>query len=83
MDRIRFTCQYEHFRIRLIHRLISYPIHSCFFLFLIYLQVMDVILYFKIRSRGIVFTNETQTNDHIFGSLPVKKIMVGQIVRNV
>ena len=44
---------------------------------------MDVILYFKIRSRGIVFTNETQTNDHIFGSLPVKKIMVGQIVRNV
>ncbi|UJR15844.1 hypothetical protein I4U23_002770 [Adineta vaga] len=44
--------QRGHFCVRTFHLLITHPIYSCFLLFIIYLQIMDVILYFKIRSRG-------------------------------
>lgn len=82
-DRIRSIYQYGYFAVRLVHRLLTYPIHSCFVLFIIYLQIMDVILYFQIRSRGpllSITTISNQTISHLFDSLPVKKIMVGQTV---
>ncbi len=75
----------------------AYPIQTCFALFIIYLQIMDGILYFKIRTRGpldsgILARNQTNSDlltpktsqifhsGYVFDSLPVKKIMVGQIV---
>lgn len=92
-DGVRSIYHYGHFSIRLFHRLMTYPIHSCFVSFLIYLQIMDIILYFQIRSRRslqsmIVTPNQTDTElfdektRHIFDSLPVKKIMIGQTVSN-
>ncbi len=89
--------QHGHFCVRTFHLLLAHPLYSCFLLFIIYLQLMDVILFYKIRARGpldadIVSRNQTNSdlfhqklsqtsNDaHIFRSLPVKKIMIGQTV---
>ncbi len=87
----RSIYQHGHFYVRTFRFFIAYPIHSCLLLFIIYLQIMDIILYFKIRSRGSLnsnmkISNHTNLNllssddGHIFDSLPVKKIMVGQTV---
>jgi hypothetical protein len=76
-----------HFCVRTFRLLISYPMYSCFLVLIIYLQIMDIILYCKIRTRGlfdISSINHTnvinQNHIHIFNSLPIKKIMVGQTV---
>ncbi|CAF1300334.1 unnamed protein product [Adineta steineri] len=96
----RAVYQHGHFCVRAFHRLVTHPIYSCFLIFIIYLQIMDVILYFKIRSRkqldlNISTINHTNlnfydqkssqiSNDiHIFSSLPIKKIMVGQATQFV
>jgi hypothetical protein len=85
----RSVYQHRHFCVRTFHLLIAYPVYSCFLLFLIYLQIMDIILYFKIRSRGPfdlnIFTinqklSEISNDIYIFNSLPIKKIMIGQTV---
>lgn len=79
----RSVYQHKHFCIRALHLLLGHPLNTCLLLFAIYLQIMDVILYFKIRSRESLDTNKT-INNHttidIFESLPIKKIMVGHIV---
>jgi hypothetical protein len=80
--------QHGHFCVRAFHRLLSYPGYSLFIFFIIYLQIMDVILYYKIRSRGPLDfiplpSNNTQKVSHtihIFDPLPIKKIMVESIV---
>jgi hypothetical protein len=80
--------QHGHFCVRTFHRLLSYPGYSLFIFFIIYLQIMDVILYYKIRSRGpLDFTplpsnNTLKTSHtiHIFDPLAIKKIMVESIV---
>jgi hypothetical protein len=70
-----------HIFVRIFHLFISYPMHSCFAIFIIYLQIMDIILYFKIRTRGLLDMNiPTMNHTDIFNSLPIKKIMVGQSV---
>ena len=86
--------QHGHFCVRAFHLLISYPGYSLFIFFLVYLQIMEIRLYFKIRSRGPVdFTSSNiilnQTNTiqvihamYIFDPLPVKKMMVEPIVSN-
>ncbi|CAF0999343.1 unnamed protein product [Rotaria sordida] len=97
----RSAFQHERFYVRTFHLFIAYPIYSCFLLLIIYLQIMDIILYFKIRSRGsldlnvITITNhtnlnkfhqkmtETSNDNHIFNSLSIKKMMVGQITQYV
>ncbi|CAF1005223.1 unnamed protein product [Rotaria sordida] len=97
----RSAYQHERFYVRTFHLFIAYPIYSCFLLLIIYLQIMDIILYFKIRSRGsldlnvITITNhtnlnkfhqkmtETSNDNHIFNSLSIKKMMVGQIAQYV
>jgi hypothetical protein len=88
----RSVYQHGHFCVRAFHLLTSYPGYSLFAFFIIYLQIMEIILYFKISSRGpLDFTSSTsvlnQTNTpqeshtvHIFDPLPVKKIMVEPIV---
>ena len=43
--------QHVHFCVRAFHLLIFHPGYSLFIFFVVYLQMMDVILYFKIRSR--------------------------------
>ncbi|CAF3210291.1 unnamed protein product [Rotaria socialis] len=83
--------QHGHFCVRAFHRLISYPSYSLFILFLIYLQIMDIILYFKIRTRDpLDFNSSNQTNTqsaihsvYIFNPLPIKKIMVEPIIHYV
>ena len=73
--------QHGHFCVRAFHRLLSYPIYSLFIFFLIYLQIMDIILYYKIRSRGpldfsALPSNNTQKPSHtvhIFEPLQSKK----------
>ena len=81
--------QHGHFCVRAFHLILSYPGYSLFLCFLIYLQMMDLKLYFKIRSRESLdfTTTKTSTNKtnsiHIFDPLPVKKIMVEPIVSNV
>ncbi len=89
--------QHGHFCVRTFHLLITHPIYLCFLIFIIYIQIMDVMLYFKIRSRGLIdsdITKKNHTNSNlfnqkmsqtlngipIFGSLPIKKIMIGPIV---
>jgi hypothetical protein len=84
--------QHGHFCVRAFHLLLSYPGYSLFAFFIIYLQIMEVILYYKICSRGpldftssTTISNETNTPKishtmHIFDPLPVKKIMVEPIV---
>lgn len=78
-----------HFCVRAFHRIISYPGYSLFILFIMYLQIMEIILYFKIRSRGLFDYSSSNTilnqTDNpqitpIFGSLPIKKIMIEPIV---
>ncbi|CAF3733899.1 unnamed protein product [Rotaria sordida] len=60
--------QHGHFYVRTFHLFIAYSIYSYFLLLIIYLQIMDIILYFKIRSRGsldlnvITITNHTNLN---------------------
>jgi hypothetical protein len=80
----RSVYQHRHFCVRTFHLLIAYPVYSCFLLFLIYLQIMDIILYFKIRSRGPIdlniFTSQISNDIYLFNSLPIKKIMIGQTV---
>ncbi|CAF1559240.1 unnamed protein product [Adineta ricciae] len=83
--------QHAHFCVRTFHLLLTHPVYSLFFLLIIYLQLMDLILYVKIRSRGPLdfdattankthsdFINQNSNSIQIFSSLPVKKIMVGQ-----
>ncbi len=84
--------QHAHFCVRAFHLLISYPGYSLFIFFLIYIQIMDIRLYFKIRSRGSTdFTssntrlNQTNTLEvthtiHIFDPLPIKKMMIEPMV---
>ncbi|CAF0963574.1 unnamed protein product [Adineta steineri] len=84
-----------HFCVRTFHRLLSYPGYSLFIFFIIYLQMMDLRLYFKIQSRGTLdySTSNTilnQTNPspishtiHIFDPLPIKKMMVEPIIHYV
>ena len=43
--------QHVHFCVRAFHLLILHPGYSLFLFFIVYLQTMDVLLYFKIRSR--------------------------------
>lgn len=81
--------QYSHFCYRTLHRLIAYPLYTCFALFIFYLLIMECVLYFQIRTRssfdeGTIKTNKTKadtsnqmTHGHIFSSLAVKEIMVG------
>jgi hypothetical protein len=81
--------QHGHFCVRAFHFLLSHPGYSLFVFFILYLQIMDVRLYFKIRSRGsLEFISLNQTNTfktsqtiHTFNPLPIKKIMVEPIVR--
>ncbi|CAF1511402.1 unnamed protein product [Rotaria magnacalcarata] len=83
--------QHGHFCVRAFHCLVSYPGYSLFILFLLYLQIMDIILYFKIRTRdSLDFSSSNQTNTQsvihsvcIFNPLPIKKIMVEPIVHYV
>ena len=77
--------QYGHFCLRILQRLVANPVYTCFLLFIIYLSIMEFILYFHIRTRdlfdeGSLKTNKTITNGHIFSSLSVKEIMVGPAV---
>ncbi|UJR30754.1 hypothetical protein I4U23_018274 [Adineta vaga] len=81
--------QHGHFCVRAFHLLLSYPGYTLFLCFLIYLQIMDLKLYFKIRSRESLdfsntkaLTNQT-SSIHIFDPLPVKKIMVEPIIHYV
>ncbi|CAF4344083.1 unnamed protein product, partial [Rotaria sordida] len=53
----RSAYQHERFYVRTFHLFIAYPIYSYFLLLIIYLQIMDIILYFKIRSRGSLDLN--------------------------
>ncbi|CAF1055572.1 unnamed protein product [Adineta ricciae] len=81
--------QHGHFCVRAFHLILSYPGYSLLLCFLIYLQMMDLKLYFKIRSRESLdfTTTKTSTNQtssiHIFDPLPVKKIMVEPIIHYV
>ena len=76
--------QHGHFCVRTFHRLLSYPGYSLFILFLIYLLSMDLILYQKIRSRGVLDYSSVSGNNslstsesvHIFDPLTIKKIMI-------
>lgn len=76
--------QHGHFCVRAFHRLLSYPGYSLFIFFLIYLLTMDLILYQKICSRGVLDYSSVSGNNspstsesiHIFDPLPIKKIMV-------
>ncbi|CAF1029913.1 unnamed protein product [Rotaria sp. Silwood1] len=92
----RSVYQHGHFCVRVFHRLISYPGYTLFVLFIIYLQLMELILYFKIRSRGSLdftlsntilnkTTNPTTLTHtiHIFDPLPIKKIMVEPIIHYI
>ena len=80
--------QHGHFCVRTFHRLLSYPGYSLLICFVIYLQIMDIILYYKIRSRGPLDfppspSNNTQPSSHavhIFEPLAIKKIMIESIV---
>lgn len=80
--------QHGHFCVRAFHRLLSYPGYSLFLCFLLYLLTMDLILYHKIRSRGVLDYSSSSGNDsstkddaiHIFDPLPIKKIMVEPVV---
>ena len=87
--------QHGHFCVRAFHLLISYPGYSLFLFFIIYLQIMDTILYYKIHSRGMLDFSSTTTvlnytdnekisstakSINIFDPLPVKKIMIESIV---
>jgi hypothetical protein len=85
----RSVYQHGHFCVRTFHLITSYPVYSIFLFFILYLQLMDVILYFKICSRGLInisslipIKNHTDTDQtiHIFDPLPIKKIMVEPIV---
>ncbi len=84
----RSVYQHGHFCVRTFHLLLSYPGYSLFIFFIIYLQIMDFILYYKIRSRGPLDfltsnSNNTLKTSHIvyiFDPLPIKKIMVEPIV---
>ncbi|CAF4278708.1 unnamed protein product [Rotaria sp. Silwood2] len=92
---VRCVYQHGHFCVRVFHRLMSYPGYTLFLLFIIYLQIMDIILYFKICSRGsldFTLSNKilNQTNNqklthtiHIFDPLPIKKIMVQPIIHYI
>ncbi|CAF2921563.1 unnamed protein product [Rotaria sp. Silwood2] len=92
---VRCVYQHGHFYVRIFHRLMSYPGYTLFLLFIIYLQIMDIILYFKICSRGsldFTLSNKilNQTNNqklthtiHIFDPLPIKKIMVQPIIHYI
>ncbi|CAF3069259.1 unnamed protein product [Rotaria socialis] len=82
----RSVYQHRHLCIRTFHLLRAYPAYSCLLLFVVYLQIMDMILYCKIRSRGPLHANAQTTSDtnlKLFASLPVKRIMVGQITQYV
>ncbi len=84
----RSVYQHGHFCVRTFHLLISYPCYSLFIFFIIYLQIMDFILYHKIRARGpLDLSSLNQTNTpkvsqtiHIFDTLSIKKLMVEPIV---
>lgn len=53
---------------------------SIWILFFCYLFVMDFVLIVKIRSRKELSSNSTRKSSEIFGSLTVKKILIGPIV---
>ena len=88
--------QHAHFCVRAFHRLLAYPGYSLFLFFIIYLQMMDIILYFHIRSRPpLEFTatnnqtaiylltekpSSTKKDILLFDPLPIKKIMVESVV---
>jgi hypothetical protein len=84
----RSVYQHGHFCVRTFHLLISHPGYSLFILLIIYLQIMDFILYHKIRSRGpLDFSSFNQTNTvkvsqtiNIFDTLSIKKLMMEPIV---
>jgi hypothetical protein len=48
----RSVYQHAHFCVRTFHRVLAYPGSSLLIFFIIYLQIMDIVLYFRIRSRG-------------------------------
>ncbi|CAF0867283.1 unnamed protein product [Rotaria sordida] len=83
--------QHGHFCVRAFHRLISYPSYTLFLLFIIYLLIMDIILYFKIRSRKLLDFNLSDTilnqkiihTIDIFDLLSIKKIMIEPIIHYV
>jgi hypothetical protein len=78
--------QHGHFCVRAFHLLLAYPGYSLLLCFIIYIQMMELRLYFNIRARGSFdFSSTTATDNqsvaiHIFDPLPVKKIMVEPIV---
>jgi hypothetical protein len=88
--------QHAHFCVRAFHRLLAYPSYSLFLFFILYLQIMDIVLYFRIRSRPpleFAITNQTaihmptekpsstpNKDFHFFDPLPIKKIMLESVV---
>ncbi|CAF3069241.1 unnamed protein product [Rotaria socialis] len=82
----RSAYQRRHFCMRTVHLLVAHPIYSCLLLFIMYLQIMDIILYFKIRSRGPLHSNTMIDNDtklFKFISLSVKDIIVGHFTHYI
>ncbi|CAF0793199.1 unnamed protein product [Rotaria sp. Silwood1] len=59
---VRSVYQHGHFCVRAFHLFLTYPIYSCFLLVIIYLEIMDTILYFQIRSRGPLDLNTATIN---------------------
>lgn len=53
--------QHVHFCVRAFHLLILHPGYSVFIFFVVYLQMMDILLYFKIRSRAPLDFNDLTT----------------------
>lgn len=79
----RSVHQHGHFFVRSFHRILTYPGYTLFMFLLIYLLIMDIQLYKRIRSRNSIDFNQTNDAINIFDPLPIKKTMVEPMIHYV
>jgi len=77
----RSVQQHGHFFLRLCRRFLAYPGYTLFMFLLIYLLIMDIRLYNRIRSRNSITFNSNNNAVDIFEPLPIKKAMVEPMAR--